>query len=600
MDCDERTIIHRAGFYCTRVMLHGDGDWVSDGDKATRERPFSEVIIYRDRTEVQNNYAIIKLVSECQSADKKIYQTALKELPVLGAKLISGPPSFEVSDYRHVAGVVDWLFRHNHMTEAGKEKLDSSIVQLKIFAEFAASDPKEREKLQTVLSIYVQELMGFSSDVKSAGDWLKIMIDVCGRARNEDEAFDGFWACFNEVRPDNVTLEAPLYALADFYCYPEKIAALFEEGQCPRLTYRVVRKIIWDSVNEYKPKGAKVFEADANVFLRPSSGLQFVSARTYVVRGMNEARTKQERALEDIKDLAEYNECSFRDALKKLSQKPAATCVIRPSEADTSRVVISFVNGRGQIEHVRLKVSSKGKVSSGPRRLEDVQDYVQKKLFMIPPKKQIAIASIKTVISASRIGRVEYGVSHVVMPHGATYICARSPTDIGLSVWKEDAAAVVQLSGATNRLLNIGDGITVEYRDEQLFFAGPDDKRSQGLSFRKVVLKREFERKTAQQFTFEMWEEGEMPNIDLMMRLINEVDEKEKPIVIQSTKANRAGLFVLLHHLTRLLERGEGVNIQAVLEETVKGFSDPNMVLTREQYQYVEGFLTAHFRRDTY
>lgn len=122
---------------CTVVNLHGIGDDVG----VDIERPFSEVIIYRNSNQVRGNYALVELFSEYKNSTKKIYDCTLRRLSELGAELIF-PPSLRVSDYHKVAQVVNWLYRHNHMTEAEKQKLDLCIGQLEKFAQFAASEPK--------------------------------------------------------------------------------------------------------------------------------------------------------------------------------------------------------------------------------------------------------------------------------------------------------------------------------------------------------------------------------------------------------------------------------------------------------------------------
>ncbi len=604
MDPDRRVLTEVKGYHRDVVDIHN-----TLRGRRIEECPFVQVVVFRHEASVESNYAVIELCRECKAGERAIYDYARERLLELGATLSLSreelPLCYEVANYRHVAQVVDWLYRHNHMTIQQKKQLDGCISEQAKAAEFAASDPEEREKLQKALRPHVEKLMQHASDTRLVLDWVKRMIEVYNV--NRKQAIARFWASFNESCPKEETVEPCLYDFAEWYCFPND-AMKFLEIHNHSLSHTTIQKVIWNSIAEYKPKVVKVDQVSVQVVTWEGTAPSFSVARTFALK-MKSAKNDQETVLGAIKEFAEYSEYSFRDALKSLSEKPPGTTLLRPCQTETNRVVITFINRAKRVEHIRLKVLPKGDVLCGPKKVELVENFISEKQFQLTPKRCRQMGEIGLRYVAGRLERVTSAVSVVAPQGGARYICVRDEgfNTIWEKIWSEDIGAIVQLSALTgyypevgNRMFRAG-AISIECVDEQIRYAGADGLDRQGLSVRKFVLTQGFdERKEVYQFTFDCWEEDKKPDVDLMMRLIDDVNfvRGTRPIALQcSDVQGHAGIFIALHHLDNLLSQSEEVAVAPAVETIIKGLKDPLMIPTPTQLLMITTVIEAHFKK---
>ena len=495
-----------------RIVLDNNSSYHRDVFHAAE--PFTTLIVCRDSSKVDGNYVTIELATPYKNGTKAIDEYAQQRLQELGAKInywkappnkTIAPLNFEVKHHQHVAQVVDWLFRHEYLYAENKTQIDSSVNMLVMSSEFAASNPQERMRAQKVLSPYAERIMNVASDNAAAIGWLGDMLEALCSIDGEDCVT---W--FLETNPHVAKdVARDLYLLAYLYSYPNYLATLFEGQLCPELSDPAIKKIVWDLLDCYK-RPALVHNPVVKVSVAPNTELHFSLGKTVATR-VTLARDVQEGYLDAIKELAVYEECSCRDATKKLFGKEAGSYLLRPDRSEDTRVVLSFVNADGRIEHSRLKVCPKGKILCGPHRI-DINEYLANALFLHSPK-----------VKAGKV------------------LCEQKPT--WKMVWDNNVATIVQLSECS--AVQNDAGITVELRDEQIRYRGQDETIKEGLTFRTFSLVKDFETRYVQLFTYENWEEGVIPNADLLQCLIEDV-KSEKSVVVQSSGSGKTNeqLFV--------------------------------------------------------
>ncbi len=457
----ERCKIETAGYYRDEVPLKGIRSCLRS------------IVICRESGNSAGNYMQIELSSKYKRDEEGLDYEEITRLRQLGASLIftkdERPLCLEVKKHQDIATVVDWLFRHNYMTESEKSTIDSHVFMAEMTGALAEANPRIVEYVRSALLEHSELVVSAAEqDHDKACRWF-----LCMLAAEEQKIEEG--ASILDFRKKSVrepllgSAEHTLYLLAQWFNKPKSLKYNLED--------RAIQKIIWDLIVVPKEKKEEVtITQDVKVTEVVDSKLEFCMGKTFAARGNVAIRT-QETAIESLRENEYYCEIGFREAAKKLLTKPPGTYLLRPNNEG---IILSFINERQQIEHLRLKVSKKGKIFSGPFEIDfALQAYM---IRHMPPAKA---ALFNTQESSWQ------------------------------SVWSEDAKVVV----TSSQTIDDGD-FQITVRDDQPRYSGVDDPRKEGISMRNISLIRDHEVKRIYHFRYENWEEGSLPS--LIDRLIHD------------------------------------------------------------------------------
>lgn len=226
------------------------------------EGPISSIIAHRDAASANGNYIMIELAKGEDSP--KFTEQESARLGELGAtpgpiRRDTGKCSvLEVGDYRDTHTVIDWLFRHRYITEVEKNKVDSCLRELSIWAVYAETDPIAIQQMQQLISKNTEPYINALPDHTTAAAYFSSMVETilnynisCG---DQDTLNEWKSVIIEDFRTAQILEDEefsdPLYLLACIYIFPALLHELFDG--VPRMDDTVVQKIIWDSIIQHK------------------------------------------------------------------------------------------------------------------------------------------------------------------------------------------------------------------------------------------------------------------------------------------------------------------------------------------------------------
>lgn len=256
------------------------------------EGPVSSIIAHRHAASANGNYIMIELAKGEDSPEfPKQESTRLGELGATPGPIRrdTGKCSvLEVGDYRKTHEVIDWLFRHRYITEVEKNKVDSCLRELSIWAVYAETDPIAIQQMQELISKNTEPYINALPDHTTAAAYFSSMVETilnynitCGDQDTLNEWKSVIIEDFRKVEVlEDEEFSDPVYLLACIYIFPALLHELFDG--VPRMNDTVVQKIIWDSIIHHKKTVQVAPDEPTEEFYLSTSNLTYKVQNKYL------------------------------------------------------------------------------------------------------------------------------------------------------------------------------------------------------------------------------------------------------------------------------------------------------------------------------
>ncbi|MCE5295228.1 MAG: tyrosine-protein phosphatase [Chlamydiales bacterium] len=563
------------------------------------KRPLVNAVFNFDEKSKAGNYASFA-VSRARQPDMfsddeliELQELGAIPAPVMRKVAVMGHPfsAIEVTDCNKIAQVVNWLYFKHYLSRE-----DAKGCMREVGALCQKADLAEQKELEVAykgaLMPHITSIMTECRNHRIAIFWLKTMITTlanCGlTAELGNDMLSGkeeMFEAFDTAVTVEVACKESLFVLGCYYIDPKLFEWEFRNFE--GCDWEHFRQALQSGIQDYRLPNVKPQAGAAHLVVQ-NTIIQDVATFTPIgnaPRPLNQLHTKQETVLEQIKSSAYYIEGSHRQIVAKLD-KTAGACLLGPIEGDNARLVLYFYNTNLELEYLRLQVTYQGIIVCGPLKIDNLDEFLLRRKFLIEDKKlqrfniddakiakefdqiskevfpqEYCQASLDIRVNrggntalaydANRIklfGEGYINASMVKVTDGISYICAQGPyvdakcnsiVEFWQMVWQHNTPIILMLTElAANdktqcskywpdvlaKAESYGD-ITVKCIDEQLRYAGGSQDHEEGLSIRVFKLSCSGHKpRYVYQLKYENWQEGQGANIKLVQRLINDTN----------------------------------------------------------------------------